>query len=152
VPIASTANAPDPRDSDRSTRSIGDQDTDIENRYVEDAILLPPHGPSVEGRAAIQAWLAALPPISDARGQVEELDGRGDLAYVRGTYSLLITPPGTPAPLRDQGKVIQIYRKQADGSWKLARDIFNSDLPLPTPEPTPATKKCHCLPHLRSRK
>src|SRR4029079_11778720 len=37
--------------------------------YAEDAIVLRPHAPAVEGREAIQKWLATLPSISNAKGQ-----------------------------------------------------------------------------------
>lgn len=103
--------------------------------YVDDAMVLPPDGPTVHSRAAIQKWLAALPPISNAIGQADEFAGRGDLAYVRGTYSMTMTPAGAPAPLALKGKFIQIYRKQPDGSWKVAREIFNNDMPPAAPEP-----------------
>lgn len=108
--------------------------------YAQDAILLPPNGPSVQGRPAIQAWLAMLPPTSDFRFQEAELDGRADLAYVRGTYSLMITLPGATAPVKEQGKFLQIYRKEADNAWKLARDSFSPDAPLTMPPPAAASK------------
>jgi ketosteroid isomerase-like protein len=31
----------------------------------------------------------------------------------------------------DRGKLIEVFRKQADGSWKTVADMFNSDLPAP---------------------
>jgi hypothetical protein len=49
--------------------------------------------------------------------------------------------PGAPAPFDEQGKFLQIYRKQSDGSWKMTREIYNSDLPLPLPVPAPPPKK-----------
>jgi len=33
--------------------------------------------------------------------------------------------------MKDNGKYITIYQHQSDGSWKIARDIWNSDQPLP---------------------
>ncbi len=33
-------------------------------------------------------------------------------------------------PVQETGKYIEIRRKQEDGSWLLAVDIFNSDTPL----------------------
>lgn len=99
--------------------------------YADDAVLLPPNGPTVESRAAIREWLMMLPPTSDWKLEIAEIDGVGDLAYVRGGYSLMITPPGLDAPVADQGKFIQIWRKQAGGSWKAVREIFNSNLPAP---------------------
>lgn len=106
--------------------------------YAEDAVLLPPHGASVQGREAIRTWIAALPPLSDVRADVADLEGRGDLAYARGSYSMKIAVPGAPAPVDEKGKYLEIWRKQADGSWKLEKDMFNSDLPLPTAAPAPA--------------
>lgn len=107
--------------------------------YAQDAIVLRPHAPAVQGREAIQQWLATLPQISNARGEGVEAVGFGDLAYLRGTYSMTFSIPGVPTPIEEQGKFLQIYRKQSDGSWKMTREIYNSDLPLPTPPPTPAS-------------
>jgi ketosteroid isomerase-like protein len=59
-----------------------------------------------------------------------EMDGAGDMAYVYGTYSMMLAMPGMEEPVPDHGKYIEIWRRQEDGSWRLARDIFNSDLPL----------------------
>ena len=98
--------------------------------YTEDAALMPPNGPSVEGRADIQAFVEAFPPISDFNFEIIEVEGQGDMAYVRGTYTMTITPEGGD-PITDTGKYIEIRKKQADGSWLLYLDIFNSDLPLP---------------------
>ncbi len=101
--------------------------------FTEDAILLPPNGDPVTGRAGITAWAEAFPPFTDFTASLEEVEGRGDLAYGRGTYAMMITPPGAAGPIHDHGKYLAIYRKQADGTWKASRDMFNSDVPLPAP-------------------
>ena len=36
-------------------------------------------------------------------------------------------------PIRDTGKILEIWKKQADGSWKCAVDTWNSDLPAAPP-------------------
>jgi ketosteroid isomerase-like protein len=110
--------------------------------YAEDATRLPPNQAAVQGRAAIQMWGEVFPPFSDFQLQILELEGRGDLAYCRGTYSMTVAPAGA-APIEDRGKYMDIWRKQADGSWKILRDVWNSDLPLPAPEKpaAPAKKK-----------
>jgi len=100
--------------------------------YAEDAIELPPNQAAVQGKAAIQAWLEAFPPFSNFQEQSLEIEGQTDLAYDRGIYSMTLTPAGA-APIIDRGKYLTILRKQADGTWKVVRDIFNSDLPLPAP-------------------
>jgi len=102
--------------------------------YTEDAVVLPPNGPAVQGWASMEPFFASFPPMSDFRPEIIEVEGRGDLAYVRGAYSMMLTPPGAPEPIKDTGKYIEIWRKRADGSWRVIRDIFNSDLPLAAPE------------------
>ena len=97
--------------------------------YTEDAVLMPPNGPAVQGRADIEAFVAAFPPMSGLTLNEVLIDGRGDLAFVRGTYSMMMEMEGMPA-VPETGKYIEIRRKQEDGSWLLAVDIFNSDTPL----------------------
>ena len=101
--------------------------------FTEDAIELPPNQAAVQGKAAIQASMEAFPPFSNFREQSLEIEGQGDLAYDRGTYSMTLTPSGA-APIEERGKYLTIWRKQADGSWKVLRAMYNSDLPLPAPE------------------
>jgi len=97
--------------------------------YTEDAVMMPPNGRAVQGRSAIQSWLATLPRITDAQGIALEVEGAGGMAYVRGTYSMRLTIPGVPAPISQEGKLLQIYARQPTGSWLLARDIWNGDSP-----------------------
>jgi uncharacterized protein (TIGR02246 family) len=99
--------------------------------YTEDAVFMPPNEPAVQGRAAIEAWMEAFPPITGFSPETVEIDGHGDLAYVRGTLSMTVMPEGAPEPIQETAKYIEIRRKQPDGSWLIAVDIFNSDLPLP---------------------
>ena len=111
--------------------------------YAEDATLMPPNQAAIQGKTPIQAWIEAYPPISNLQEQSLEIEGQGNLAYDRGTYSMTVTHVGAK-PTEDHGKYLTIWRKQADGSWKISRAIYNSDLPLPAPE-KPAVK------HRRSR-
>ena len=36
-------------------------------------------------------------------------------------------------PVNDRGKFVEVWKKQADGKWKVEADIFNSDLPVAAP-------------------
>jgi ketosteroid isomerase-like protein len=47
---------------------------------------------------------------------------------------MTITPEGVPEPIHDQGKFIEIHRRQSDGSWLIMMDIFNTDLPMTSTE------------------
>jgi ketosteroid isomerase-like protein len=76
--------------------------------------------------------------ISWAPSKVE-VAASGDLAYDQGTYTM--TGPGPDGkPITDKGKYLAVVKKQADGSWKVAEDMWNSDLPAVAP-PAPAKKK-----------
>jgi uncharacterized protein (TIGR02246 family) len=97
--------------------------------YAEDAVILPPGRPAIQGRAAIQAFMDGSPPSANFQLQVIELDGRGNLAYSREIAVSTMNPPGTtPRIVRE--KVIAIWRRQADGSWKVLRDIWNAEQTL----------------------
>lgn len=97
--------------------------------YAENASVLPPNSPIAEGRAAIRTWMATFPPTSDFLLTPIEIVGRGDLAYVRGTYAFKIVGPDGHQISEDRGKYVEIRRKQPDGKWLVTVDIFNSDLP-----------------------
>ncbi|MBN1222422.1 MAG: SgcJ/EcaC family oxidoreductase [Candidatus Aminicenantes bacterium] len=101
--------------------------------YTEDAVLMLPNQPAIHSREAILTWMKAFPPLTDFNLAAEEIDARGDLAFVRGTLSMTIVPEGAPEPIQDTLKYVEIRRKQEDGSWLIAVDIFNSDMPLPPP-------------------
>ena len=46
--------------------------------------------------------------ITDAAGKVLEVDGAGDIAYVRGTCSMNLGIPDVPEPVPQEGKLLQI--------------------------------------------
>jgi len=97
--------------------------------YTENASFMPPNAAIAEGRAAIQAWLGAFPPMSEFSLTPVEIDGRGDLAYVRGTYAMTIVGPDGHPVGKDHGKFLEIRRRQPDGKWLIVADMYNSDLP-----------------------
>ena len=101
--------------------------------YTENAVFMVPNLPALEGRAAIRAWFAGGPPLATFTLTSKEIDGVGDVAYVRGTWTLTIAAAGKTPAIEDHGKFLEVRRRQADGSWLMVADIFNSDVPLPTP-------------------
>jgi ketosteroid isomerase-like protein len=53
----------------------------------------------------------------------------GNLAYQRGTFTVAATPKAGGNTTRMSGTFMRIYRRQSDGSWRMTRDMFNSDQP-----------------------
>jgi ketosteroid isomerase-like protein len=86
--------------------------------FTDDAILLPPNGAAVQGKVAIQTWMEAFPPFSNFQEQSLEIEGQGDFAYDRGTYSMTVTPPGA-APIEDHGKYLTIWHSRLTGRGRL---------------------------------
>jgi uncharacterized protein (TIGR02246 family) len=99
--------------------------------YVENAVFMPPNAPAVEGRAQIQKQFETFGRVSAFSQPIVELDGVGDLAYARLNADLTFTPPNTTTPMSDKAKVLIVMRKQADGNWRTAAGMVNSDLPMP---------------------
>jgi ketosteroid isomerase-like protein len=100
--------------------------------YTEDAVIMAPNQPLIEGRAAIRASYENMPvTVTEYSNTPVEIEGRGDLAYSRGVILLAATAEGMPEPLRDTIKYLAILRKQPDGSWLTTHVSWSSDLPLP---------------------
>jgi len=59
-----------------------------------------------------------------------EMGYDGNLAYERGVSTVTIQPEGGQE-VTVRGKYLVALKRQADGSWKVAVDIWNSDLPQP---------------------
>jgi uncharacterized protein (TIGR02246 family) len=114
--------------ADRFAELVLKQDFDgVVRLYTDDAVFMPPHQPAVRGRKALREWLGAFPRVSRFRFDIKDVDGRSDLAYVHGTYAMTLHPPGAAGSVDDVGKYVEIRKRQADGSWLLVFDIFNSD-------------------------
>lgn len=100
-------------------------------QYTPDLSFNPPNEVAITGQAALTTWLGQLPPVTQFDFTNLKIEGRDDLAYVLGNYTMTMQVPGAAAPVKDAGKFIEIRRKQADGRWLISADIFNSDLPPP---------------------
>lgn len=103
--------------------------------YSDDGVLMPAHRAAVEGRQAIQDSFQAMFQGNTAKIALMPLETQvaGDWAYDRGTFSITVTPKAGGNAMEDSGKYLVILKRQADGSWKVHRDIDNSNNPLPAP-------------------
>jgi uncharacterized protein (TIGR02246 family) len=98
---------------------------------TEDCVMLPPGEPAVVGHEAVAAWDAEFSEMFDISGGYtgSEVVVLGDWAIERYTGEITVTPAEGDAAT-ETIKGIHIYRRQDDGSWKIAQDIWNSDVPM----------------------
>lgn len=101
----------------------------IANLVTEDAVWMPPGQPPVAGRQAVKARYAAQFKALAPKFELHpgEIQASRTWAFLRGSYTRTDTPPGGGDPIAYKGKYLMIMRKQPDGGWKIARDIWNSD-------------------------
>jgi ketosteroid isomerase-like protein len=105
-------------------------ETFVKFTYSEDAIIFPPNAKSINGHEALIGFYQDYPPMSDFNQEIEELDIFGDYAYLLLKWSFPVAQTGVN-PYTDSGKIFCLMQKQDDGSWKIWREIWNSDIPVP---------------------
>jgi uncharacterized protein (TIGR02246 family) len=113
------------RDVEAELMNAKDIDTML-NYVAEDGAGLYP-GASIQiGKQSIKALLGPIysdPNYSFTFQSLRtEASKGGDMVYSQGTYTLTTTDAKTKKVKTENGKYLTIYRKQADGSWKVAAD------------------------------
>ena len=103
----------------------GDWDKWLE-MFDDDIVLMPPGAPTVSGKADGKVFADEFPNITAMTIKVDETEGRGDFAVVRGRFAwTLETEDG---PQSDTGTYCCTCRHGEDGTWRMVWDIWNSDL------------------------
>jgi ketosteroid isomerase-like protein len=101
--------------------------------YSDDAIVLPPNAVAARTKEAVRAqWKGDLDSLIKGSWTPTrvEVAKSGDMAYVSGTYEWTYKDASGKV-INDTGKYLEVWEKQADGSWKCGADAWNSDLALP---------------------
>jgi len=106
--------------------------------YADGAAVLPPNAKLITGKPAIRKAIGeflGLPGLSLTWQPTKaEVSKSGDLAYLYGAYSMT-SKNEKGDPMTDVGKLVEVWKKQPDGSWKCIVDTWNSDVPPPAPAP-----------------
>jgi ketosteroid isomerase-like protein len=105
----------------------GDSTAGADN-YTSDAKVMGPNMPSVSGRDGITGFAGEFSRmgLKDFKLNVVDIWGNEDMVVEEGTYTMGDDKGNTV----DKGKYIAIWKKE-NGKWKIFRDIFNSDNPMP---------------------
>ena len=102
--------------------------------WAEDGVQMPPDTSSRVGKEQIRE---GMKPAFDQMNlnitihSIEEAKVYGDLGLTRCTYTLKMTPKagGETINAMPDGKALTLVKRQPDGSWKIAYDSFNSNVP-----------------------
>jgi uncharacterized protein (TIGR02246 family) len=141
--LAACAQAPAPLDSRKAaedaiattsnefSRAVDAKDLDkTVSFYTDDAVLFVPSAPAAVGKDAVRkAWAgffagpASKIAVSDT---IIDVAASGDLAFERGSFSSAITDAKGKSTVVT-GKLVEVWKKQPDSSWKIAADTNAAD-------------------------
>jgi uncharacterized protein (TIGR02246 family) len=100
--------------------------------WIDDGIQMPPDVPRRVGKEQIWKEMQPSFDLFDFSNMVintEEVRILGDRAYSHGTYVFEMGPKEGGETTSYSGKFLDILEKQVDGSWKIAIDCHNFNLP-----------------------
>ena len=101
--------------------------------YDENALMVPPNAALVEQLEGVQGYRFGFLETPGVELQFEilraEISTSGDIGWTLSIGDITINNPEGP-PGRDIIRDFHTWKKQADGSWKVVVDMWNSELPI----------------------
>ena len=119
------------RDAEWARAASDGRDVDrVLSYWTDDAVVLPPGLPSVVGQAALRQYVEGSMQIPGFRITWESKDVTlspdGQLAYMFSRNAVTLSAPdGTP--ITTEGRAVTIWRREPDGEWRCAVDIWNAE-------------------------
>ena len=117
------------RDAEWADLATAGKDVEkILSYWTDDAVVMEPGQPAVEGKQAIRAYVKQSLSTPGFKihwvSQKPTFSPDGKMAYMRGTDEMTVPgPKGAPMTLHLQG--YSIWRKDADGQWRCVVDVAN---------------------------
>lgn len=97
---------------------------------TDDAVIVPSGLPALAGKDAIRGfwWPAGAAPtvVTEFTAAQDEVGGHGDVAFVRGTFTLRFTYDA--ADYANGGTYLTLLRRQPTGAWRISHRTW-SDRP-----------------------
>lgn len=124
---------------DMAAAKVWDVET-LVSLWTDDIVTLPQERLPVIGKEANRAELLKMREasrevkIEDYTLSFKEIKLAGDWAFEWGTFAGTVRPVAGGEVMKSSGKLMRVLRRQADGSWKVARSMYSND-PTPTPSP-----------------
>ena len=94
--------------------------------YTEDAVFVAPGAPAVQGRPALLQMAKTMKPLCSVSIQPLRTEGSGGLATVYGHATWISGRPPEAGSI-SRVRLIIVWRKEADGQWRVAQELLNAD-------------------------
>jgi uncharacterized protein (TIGR02246 family) len=101
--------------------------------YADDAVMMPPNDTTLFGREEIAEWYKEYIQWFLLKSTTEtdpDLTVAGNQAFHRASVSIVIVPKKKGEPIKDEARVLMVWRREADGAWKITHQIWNSMQPV----------------------
>ena len=98
---------------------------------TDDIVFIAPNSPAMQGKATVGPWVGGYFEAMETSWEKTTLEfvvGDG-WAFERYAYKVTDTPRAGGDPYSDTGNGVNIYRREDDGVWRVARDIWATDQP-----------------------
>jgi ketosteroid isomerase-like protein len=102
--------------------------------YADDVWIFPPNDQPFQGPNAALDYFRRSYDRGFRNFQITTtgLDRQGSMAYETGVYSGEFPTPGQPGAMtRDNGKYVQIWKRNANGEWRTHFVMWSSNNPPP---------------------
>lgn len=97
--------------------------------FLDDAVLMPPNQPTASGKEAIHKVMNGLfgMPGFSVKWQLSKVEAAksGDIGYTYGTFEMTMNDTSGTS-MTNNGRFMDVWKKQADGSWKVSYEMFNN--------------------------
>jgi ketosteroid isomerase-like protein len=99
----------------------------------DDVVGMSPNDTTLYGKEEWQAWWEEYFQDFQVLSLTEpdrEVTVSGDFATEISGYMIAIVPVAGGDRIRDDGRTLTIWKRQADGSWKIWQILWNSSRPI----------------------
>jgi len=98
--------------------------------WTDDAVVLPPAVPTIVGKTALRQYVESslqVPGFQITWSSSDVvLSPDGNLAYMFSKNAVTLNGQNG-APVTMNGRAVTIWRREPDGEWRCAVDIWNSE-------------------------
>jgi uncharacterized protein (TIGR02246 family) len=110
--------------------------------YASDVHFMAPNEPTAHGEEALRKSFEAMfgQVTLNVRYTSSEVTVAGDWAVDRYAGVITATPKAGGRPTEEKIKGVHVMKRQPDGTWRIAQDVWNSDAPAPPSAAPPATR------------